>query len=538
MAQLDLGTVSFSTRAERDKLAILRSRYTEVGLRFRQKFLSDYSAFKTADVLFQQFPERLEEALSETVNMAASDIAANHVYDISISTIRADLDNRVALVQSDFKRVQEKYFEILGKAAELETQRRAAMENRGGVVGGGFGVEGAAGGIILATVANAAIGLTYGLANLTAKAASALGDSEKKRELFVDPATKDALADFLCRAVLQGCEIVAETVNRATGTAVFDVVSGEHQQKSTALVENATSGRVPEAEIRRVLVQSLELDPFGDKAWNVWIEKFGDKDGSVAASAKALGVQVAAYKSNLISQRRATLAWSTPEECRESSGVLEDYAAWVGFPFDTERARIAELAEDLDRTRCTFNGVLYPTLSEATAAREAHEDTVKRTVKGVTYETINEAEDAREHIREQKVAASSASSFWGWATLGFRRCWHIAGRSSRREFWSFVALSMLVFASLLAALIIARLGIDPGAPLPTWGIVVSEFGLLFLLICFICYLTLQIRRFHDLNLPGWLVLLNMIPYIGWAIVLLIMFFDGTRGDNKFGPSPN
>lgn len=75
------------------------------------------------------------------------------------------------------------------------------------------------------------------------------------------------------------------------------------------------------------------------------------------------------------------------------------------------------------------------------------------------------------------------------------------------------------------------------APLPTMGAVAIIFALIFLFISAIVVLTLQIRRFHDQDRSGWFVLLNLIPYVGWAIVLAFMLVDGTPGDNRFGPSP-
>ena len=369
MAHLRLGTASFITSPERDKLATLRGRYMEIGLRHQSQFHSCFSGFKTADNLFQRFPGELEAALSETASMVATDIAANRVYDLDIRTIQTELKERLETVRDGFDSVQDRYFEVLGKAAELDAQRKEAMENRGHIVGGGFGVEGAASGIAMAAVANAAISLTYGLANLTAKGASALGDGKKKRELLTDPDTKMVLGKFLCSAVLQGYELVASTVNDSTGAIVFDVVPNEARQKSVAMVENVATGRVPDNDVQAVLVRALELDPFSERVWTTWIDRFGDADGSVGASGDALGVgAVEEHKARLLSQQKAGLAWSTPEECEANLAQLEQFAVWLGFPFESERAEIEQLAINLDLARRTVEGVAYPTKAEAETA--------------------------------------------------------------------------------------------------------------------------------------------------------------------------
>ena len=159
MAHHHLGSANFVTSPARDKLASLRNKYMKVGEKYRTKFLLNYSTYRTVDDLFQAFQNEIESALSETVNIVASDISANRVYDTDLATIRDNLTKRVETVSGSFDRVQERYYEILGKAAELDAQRTAARENRGHIVGGGFGVEGALGGMAMATAANAAIGL-------------------------------------------------------------------------------------------------------------------------------------------------------------------------------------------------------------------------------------------------------------------------------------------------------------------------------------------------------------------------------------------
>jgi uncharacterized membrane protein YhaH (DUF805 family) len=47
----------------------------------------------------------------------------------------------------------------------------------------------------------------------------------------------------------------------------------------------------------------------------------------------------------------------------------------------------------------------------------------------------------------------------------------------------------------------------------------------------------QVRRLHDQDKSGWLILLSFIPYIGGLILLVLMLIDGTPGANRYGPDP-
>ena len=50
-------------------------------------------------------------------------------------------------------------------------------------------------------------------------------------------------------------------------------------------------------------------------------------------------------------------------------------------------------------------------------------------------------------------------------------------------------------------------------------------------------IAVQVRRFHDQDRSGWMVLIGLIPYVGGIIVLVFMCLEGTRGPNRFGPDP-
>ena len=48
---------------------------------------------------------------------------------------------------------------------------------------------------------------------------------------------------------------------------------------------------------------------------------------------------------------------------------------------------------------------------------------------------------------------------------------------------------------------------------------------------------LMIRRLHDIDLTGYFVLLNFIPFVNLGLLLYVLFKKGTEGDNAYGPDP-
>jgi uncharacterized membrane protein YhaH (DUF805 family) len=50
-------------------------------------------------------------------------------------------------------------------------------------------------------------------------------------------------------------------------------------------------------------------------------------------------------------------------------------------------------------------------------------------------------------------------------------------------------------------------------------------------------LAMQIKRWHDIGLSGWMCVLSMIPFLGIIVVLGVGLVPGTKGDNRFGRDP-
>ena len=64
----------------------------------------------------------------------------------------------------------------------------------------------------------------------------------------------------------------------------------------------------------------------------------------------------------------------------------------------------------------------------------------------------------------------------------------------------------------------------------------TVFGI-FMIVTIIPSIAVQVRRFHDQDMSGLLVLLNLIPGIGGLIVLVFMALEGTKGSNRYGADP-
>lgn len=132
------------------------------------------------------------------------------------------------------------------------------------------------------------------------------------------------------------------------------------------------------------------------------------------------------------------------------------------------------------------------------------------------------------------AATAPANEHFTWILLPLRRYAEFTGRSSRKEFWMFQLIYLALF--VIGAVLIGGTA-TPDGGVTSAGAFITGLLVLAFVGLFVPLLAVQVRRFHDQDRSGWLVLLNLIPYIGFVIVFIMMLLEGTRGDNRFGPDP-
>ncbi len=103
------------------------------------------------------------------------------------------------------------------------------------------------------------------------------------------------------------------------------------------------------------------------------------------------------------------------------------------------------------------------------------------------------------------------------------------GRARRKEFWMFTLFNF-IFA-IVAAVLDNILGITAsGIPYgPLYG--------LYVLAMLIPGIAVSVRRLHDREQSGWMLLIGLIPIVGTIWLLVLFVLEGTPDTNKYGANP-
>ncbi len=110
-----------------------------------------------------------------------------------------------------------------------------------------------------------------------------------------------------------------------------------------------------------------------------------------------------------------------------------------------------------------------------------------------------------------------------WRTVVLERYAKFDGRAGRAEYWWFTLAQFVIYLVLLFLMQVTAFFL--------------VIYILFALATIIPSIAVAIRRLHDTNKTGWLLLLGLVPFVGGIILLVFMILAGDRQSNQYGPVP-
>ena len=101
----------------------------------------------------------------------------------------------------------------------------------------------------------------------------------------------------------------------------------------------------------------------------------------------------------------------------------------------------------------------------------------------------------------------------------YKKFFDFSGRASKSEYWWFQLYNAIIYVLIFVF----------------QGDLVLLLSIL-IIVNLIPVYAVGVRRIHDSDKSGWLVLISLIPLIGLYIFVLLLQ-DGSKGKNRFGIKP-
>ncbi|MCW2261770.1 MULTISPECIES: DUF805 domain-containing protein [Sphingobacterium] len=96
------------------------------------------------------------------------------------------------------------------------------------------------------------------------------------------------------------------------------------------------------------------------------------------------------------------------------------------------------------------------------------------------------------------------------------------GRARRKEYWMFALFNFIISCILGILAYIAN--------------VFYYLSIIVSLALIIPSIAVAVRRLHDINKSGWMILLCLIPFVNFYLIYLF-FLEGDKGPNEYGEDP-
>ena len=259
MKTFTLGKGSFQITNEREAYTKLRLKYQTLAEGAKQDFICHFGGrYTDMDHLHRLYRHAVLEYLMQAIDQAIRDLVKKGIMDIDDEQFMNEyLTNYLSWEQDYNAEIGDQYMKIVLNTQEFEALHATNSENKTGIMGGGFGLEGAAAGIAIATAANAALGVIDGIANVGSKALSTMGDASKKRKIFENPKTRIYLAEIIFTNVFQVHLALADAINIRNLNKPIDNVSDKDTIRSHAFYQNISKGRIADADVESYLLKAF-----------------------------------------------------------------------------------------------------------------------------------------------------------------------------------------------------------------------------------------------------------------------------------------
>lgn len=159
-------------------------------------------------------------------------------------------------------------------------------------------------------------------------------------------------------------------------------------------------------------------------------------------------------------------------------------------------------------------------------------------------EIYNEFQRVKEKIKNTKSDLKKPNSIFEFAMEAYKRMWReyfmLQGRANRAEYWLAYLMNCVILLLISGLILVIGLLVFKDFLVEKNELMLILLGLDGVLVVLYCiatvipYITMTVRRLHDINASGWFILLIFIPYIGDFTLLILNLIRGTQGENRYG----
>ena len=254
----------------------LRSAFSELAEEQAGEFYDEfYSKYQNMDRFIQQFPKDFAAIFRQVTDHMQALFAEIDIYGVTPEELAPHLDKYCSRTAKLLREIQGQYQAILEHQEDMRAYRNMRKDSRGRLVGGGFGLQGAAKGIITAGAVNATTGMLHSLGNALGNMGSAISAANAKEQLFnsgIGYQLKQALYDDILGAHLAAIDLISAR----TGHKIVKFTA-DGEARAEQIQAQLEQSAIPPDKQPAALAQLLRACPFRRKYYVLAVRLFPDR---------------------------------------------------------------------------------------------------------------------------------------------------------------------------------------------------------------------------------------------------------------------
>ena len=279
----------------------MRREFTTLGEELSKQFLDTFhSRYRDMDAFVHSFPKDFSEIFKEALNRMNELLSEIHIFGVTQDELAPYTEKYCCHTYFELQEIMARYDEIVGEQEGMRQYRQARKDSRGRLVGGGFGLTGAAKGIMKAGAVNMATGALHSVGNAIGNMGSAISAANAKSDLF-SSGIDGYLSDTIKNDIL-GVHLAAiDVINSRNGDNLYKFTA-EDNQLARKIQIDLEQGVISRSSECAAVIRMLTTYPFQADYYRTAVRLFPSEIEDMRTFAAFFGFDIDGFYCAMIEQ--------------------------------------------------------------------------------------------------------------------------------------------------------------------------------------------------------------------------------------------
>lgn len=247
----------------------IRNMYMTLAVEDAMKFYDNINRnYKTLNEFIKQVPRDIDKLYYSFINRITSDLNNRGCFQISEYEIVCKMKEKIGVWAEAFEAFVEAYDNITGEYTERIIYQTMERNNRGKIIGGGFGLAGATKGIITAGAINTTVGFFNSIFDSMTDSQNRSNMQKKKEQVLKNEDMRQNMATAIYFDIFMMHYVHITIINEKMNKQ-FPMYTIEMYNQAETLYHNIDTEKVSKQKIKDAIVNLIKLYPFESKYYEL-----------------------------------------------------------------------------------------------------------------------------------------------------------------------------------------------------------------------------------------------------------------------------